>query len=293
MRITVLGCGYTGTAIAGECLAADRSADVLGTRRTVDGIAELNAAGIRALVLDGSVSADLIARLESTTHLISCVAPARSAPLSDPVLELTRRLALAGRLPRLKWIGYLSTIGVYGDHQAGWVDEQTPCTSVQLRSQLRHEAERQWQALGEDLTARCCVIRLSGIYGAGRNALLDVLAGRARRIIKPGHVFNRIHVDDIARFTRYAMEQGQGGVFNVTDDEPAPSATVVEFACELLGQVPPEPVAFEDIVLSEMALSFWAECKRVRNSLGKERLGFEYRYPTYREGLAALKDTLR
>ncbi len=285
--LTVLGCGYSGQAIARRCLTSSSKADVLGTRRETQGLEELERHGIRALKLSGSPSPELIARLEHTTHLISSVAPARSKPLDDPMLRLIQSLAGSGRLPRLRWIGYLSSIGVYGDHNGALVDETTACNSQQLRSIMRLEAESRWLSLAFELGVPVCVMRLSGIYGPGRNVLLDVLSGRARRVQKPGHVFNRIHVDDIAAFAELAMQSDTAGVFNVSDDEPAASADVVAYACTLLGRPVPEVIDFDTASMSPMALSFWAECKRVDNSLGKADLDFQYRYPSYREGLLA------
>lgn len=290
--VTILGCGFSGREIARHCQAQIPPIDVLGTRRDAVGVRELEACGIQASVLDGMLSADVIARLEMTTHLVSSVAPLRARPLQDPMLTLIERLALSGRLPRLRWIGYLSTIGVYGDHQAEWVDEDTVCSSNQLRSQMRLQAEDAWRTMSDQLQIGCCVIRLSGIYGRGRNVLEDVLAGKARRVIKPGHVFNRIHVEDIARFVVTALRSNIDGIFNVTDDEPAPSASVVEFACELLGVPAPDPIDFDATVMSDMALSFWAECKRVSNARSKSLDGFQYHYPNYRVGLGALAHEL-
>ena len=289
-KITILGCGYTGQALARQSLVSAHASDVLGTRREATGIAELEAQGIPALMLASAPSEAVIDRLEQTTHLLTSVAPARSLPLQDPMLDLVRSLSQAGRLPRLRWIGYLSTIGVYGDHAGEWVDENTPCMSQQIRSIMRVMAERGWQALAREMDVAAAVLRLSGIYGPGRNALVDVQAGKARRIIKPNHVFNRIHVDDIARFCLCLIEARQGGVFNVTDDKPAPSAEVVAHACRLLGCEVPEPIAFKDARMSEMALSFWAECKRVDNQRSREVPGFHYRYPDYTSGLASLLD---
>lgn len=287
IRTTILGCGFTGQAIARHCLRSTDAGDVVGTRRETTGLLQLEQCGIPGLLLGGPPTAAMIERLENTTHLISSVAPARSEPLDDPMLQLVSGLGLAGRLPRLRWIGYLSTIGVYGDHAGALVNEDTPCRSQQLRSIMRLEAETRWQQLGQDLGVPVCVLRLSGIYGPGRNALCEVTAGRARRVRKAGHVFNRVHVDDIAAFTAIAMERCQAGVFNVTDDEPAASGDVITHACELLQQDPPEWIDFDSASMSPMALSFWSEFKRCDNTRGKEVLGFRYRYPSYREGLSA------
>jgi nucleoside-diphosphate-sugar epimerase len=287
IKLSILGCGYSGQAIARHCMASDSTADIIGTRRDSAGLDELKRQDIPGLVLSGTPTPEVIRRLEHTTHLISSVAPARSEPLDDPMLPLVQSLALSGRLPRLRWIAYLSTIGVYGDHGGAVVDESTPCTSQQMRSVMRAEAESGWQSLGAESGVPVCILRLSGIYGPGRNALEDVLAGRARRVHKPGHVFNRIHVEDIAAFAASAMTSQVAGIFNVTDDKPAASAEVVAYACELLKRPVPELVDFDSASMSPMALSFWAESKRVDNARGKTELGFRYRYPSFREGLAA------
>lgn len=288
MKLTILGCGFSGIAIARAALQRTPPIDVLGTRRSQDALDALRVHGIDALLLDGVPSRAAIERLACTTHLISSVAPAREPPLSDPIHALIAGLAAAGRLPSLRWIGYLSTIGVYGDHEGAWVDETTPCRSAQPRSLMRIQAEQAWRALASELHCPLAVLRLSGIYGPGRNAVRDALHGRARILIKPGQRFNRIHVDDLAQAALLAAECAFDGVLNVSDDEPAPPQDVVRFAHALTERDPPTAVAFEDAELSPMARSFYAENKRVDNARSKRVLGLQYRFPDYRTGLAAL-----
>ena len=229
--------------------------------------------------------------LARATVLVSSVAPARTPPLDDPTLDAVADWLERGLLPRLAWIGYLSTIGVYGDHGGRRVDEDTPCTSVQPRSIARREAEVAWAALGARHGLPVAVLRLSGIYGPGRNAVRDALAGRARMLIKDGQVFNRIHVEDLARATALAARARFVGIVNVTDDEPAPPQDVIRHAHALAGREPPPAVAFEGADVSPMARSFWAESKRVDNARSKAVLGLSYRYPDYRAGLESLAPT--
>ena len=292
----ILGCGYAGARIATELAAG--GTEVVGTRRGADGLAELEALGVRGLAFGGGAAAPsdaLASALARTTHLVSSVAPVREPPLDDPMLDAVGAWLERGLLPRLEWIGYLSTIGVYGDHGGAWVDEDAPCTSAQPRSIARREAELAWAALGERAGAPgagppVATLRLSGIYGPGRNAVRDALAGRARMLIKPGQVFNRIHVDDLARATALAARVRFGGTLNVTDDEPAPPQDVIRHAHALAGREPPPAVDFETADVSPMARSFYAESKRVANARSKRALGLVYRFPDYRAGLASLVD---
>lgn len=191
--------------------------------------------------------------------------------------------------PALRRIAYLSTVGVYGDHGGAWVDETTLCRPVSLRSLARVAAEAGWRALGERAGIPVDVLRLSGIYGPGRNALLNLREGRAHRIVKPGQVFNRVHVADIAGATAALLARdGPGGLWNVTDDEPAPPQDVVSHAAGLLGIAPPPEVPFAEADLSPMGRSFYGENKRVSNHRLRGEGGYSLLYPTYREGLAAL-----
>jgi nucleoside-diphosphate-sugar epimerase len=195
---------------------------------------------------------------------------------------------------RIGWIGYLSTIGVYGDQGGAWIDEATPATPKSARSRDRLAVENAWLALGAETGKAVQVFRLSGIYGPGRNPIVKLRDGRTQRIVKPGQVFNRIHVADIAATLAASIERPRGGaVYNVTDDEPAPPQTVTEHAASLTGLPLPPEVDFETADLSPMARSFYGENKRVRNRLIREELGVQLAFPTYREGLAALVSDAR
>lgn len=296
MHTLILGAGYSGRYIAAE---AQSCGTVCGTRRTESGVAELTALGIPACVLDTeavstpAASKEILAELGRVTHLVVSVAPRRELPLHDPLLEwleaVLHQPINEGETPllaSLQWIGYLSTIGVYGDHQGGWVDESTPCSSTQMRSLARREAELAWQAFAIERHVPISVLRLSGIYGPGRNAVADAIDGRARMLIKPGQFFNRIHVQDLATATLLAARGRYEGVLNVTDDLPAPPQDVITHAHALVGKASPEAVPFDTADISPMARSFYSENKRVRNDLSQSVLSFSYRFPTYREGLA-------
>ena len=204
----------------------------------------------------------------------------------DPVLKLYEEDLIANHVMR---VIYLSTVGVYGDHQGAWVDEETPCVPVAERSHARLAAEQAWSDCAAEMGAELDILRLSGIYGPGRNALANLREGTARRIIKPAQVFNRIHVADIADAIAACIARGQEGrIYNVTDDEPAPPQDVVEYAAQLLGVAPPPALDFATVQMSPMARSFYGENKRVSNARIKSALGFEFAHPTYREGLQAL-----
>ena len=296
MHTLILGAGFSGMRIAAK---AQMLGSVCGTRRGQSGIEELAALNIPGIMVEGSPLAqprkpgdEFAAHLAQATHLYISVAPARQPPLDDPMLNLLKPLTRK-QLPRLEWIGYLSTIGVYGDHDGRWVDEQTPCTSHQPRSIVRREAEVAWQSWAESLSLPIALIRLSGIYGPGRNAVVDALAGRARMLIKPGQVFNRIHVEDLATAAIKAGQLRFNGILNITDDLPAPPQDVIRYAHELVGKSAPEAQDFASAEISPMARSFYSENKRVRNSLSKSSLGFDYAYPDYRAGLAIVWDQLK
>lgn len=205
----------------------------------------------------------------------------------DPTLEAFSTIIASAR--KLRWIGYLSTVGVYGDRNGQWVDESTPVAPTSARSISRLQVEQQWLDLGRRSNKAVHVFRLSGIYGPGRNQLVQLANGTARRIVKLGQVFNRIHVRDIARVLHASMQQPRAGaIYNVTDNEPAPPQDVVSFAASLRGQAPPAEIAIDDADLSPMGRSFYRENKRVSNALLSNELGVELQYPTYREGLTAL-----
>jgi hypothetical protein len=203
----------------------------------------------------------------------------------DPVLRYFRA-ELAAANP--KSVVYLSTVGVYGDHGGAWVDETSECRPVSKRSTERLAAETEWRRFASEAGVPVAIVRLAGIYGPGRGPFEKIRQGSARRIIKPGQVFNRIHVDDIAQIVEAAFARRADGIFNGVDDEPAPPEDVLAYAAGLLGRSPPPSVPFESAELSPMARSFYGESKRVRNDKMKRGLGVQLAYPTYREGLAAV-----
>lgn len=223
-------------------------------------------------------------RLGAADVILVSVAPGTS---SDPVLaRFGRRLA---QIKRPQRILYLSTIGVYGDHGGAWVDESAPPTPLSERSKVRVQAEKNWSALGRDPSKVVHVLRLAGIYGPGRNPLVNLATGKAHRYVKPGQVFNRIHVADIAAAcAALVAHDGPGDVWNVTDDEPAPPQDVVTFAATTMGVTPPPEQDFATAELSPMARSFYGENKRCANGKIRSELGLALAYPTYRDGIAAL-----
>ena len=241
---------------------------------------------IDAVAFDGATAPDLDEKLDESDFLLVSVPPDRAG---DPVLRHYAG-ALAGA-SRLRSIVYLSTVGVYGDHGGGWVDESTDPRPADGRSRERLDAERAWRALAADSGKTLATLRLSGIYGPGRNALIQVAGFTAKRIVKPGQIFNRIHVTDIAEAIQASLARRADGVFNVTDDEPTPQGEPIAFAAELLGIAPPPEIPFAEAAktMTPMALSFYRESKRVRNDKMKREFGLSpLRYPTYREGLSAL-----
>nr|WP_047572815.1 SDR family oxidoreductase [Methylobacterium sp. ZNC0032] len=283
MNILILGLGYSAGFFARAALA--RGWEVTGTVRSAEKAAELNREGIRTLVFGGFAVSSALAKAvaEADTVLVS-VQPAEDG---DPALGPLRAALMAA--PNLRWIGYLSTIGVYGDQGGAWIDEATPPSPTNARTRQRVEIEQAWLQLGRDSGKPVQIFRLSGIYGPGRNAITKLRSGTANRLIKPGQVFNRIHVDDIAGVLMASLAQPrQGAVYNVTDDEPGPPQDVITFAAELTGLEPPSEIPFEQAKLSPMAASFYGESKRVSNALVKREFGYAFRYPTYREALRAL-----
>ncbi|MEL6099673.1 MAG: SDR family oxidoreductase [Pseudomonadota bacterium] len=203
----------------------------------------------------------------------------------DPILTQYRDV-IAATAPTLEWVGYLSTTGVYGDHNGAWIDESTPLAPSTQRGQWRKAAEQAWIDI-PDLPLH--IFRLAGIYGPGRGPFEKVRRGTARRIIKKGQVFSRIHVDDIAQVVTASINRpNPGAVYNVCDDDPAPPQDVISYAAELLELPEPPAVAFEKAEMTPMARSFYAESKKVRNDKIKDELGVALKYSNYREGLAAL-----
>jgi nucleoside-diphosphate-sugar epimerase len=277
------GLGYTAGFLS-RALGAE-GWRVLGTSRTADAREAMAGEGAEMRIFERAHPvADLGALLADATHLLSSVPPDDHG---DPVLDLHGDDIAAA--PGLRWIGYLSTTGVYGDRAGGWVDEEAPLLPTGERGRRRGAAEAQWLELRRRYGSSVHIFRLAGIYGLGRNALDAVRSGRAQRVIKPGQVFSRIHVSDIAQVLRASMAKPESGaIYNVCDDDPAPPADVIAFACDLLGVPLPPPVPIEQAKLSEMALSFYADSKRVSNRRIKEKLGVRLLYPSYRDGLVAL-----
>ncbi len=261
-------------------------AALAGTRRTEDGAAALRARGVSACRFDGRGPADgLDELLTGVTCLLTSIPPDTEG---DPVLR-HHAAAIADAAP--VWIGYLSTTGVYGDRAGGWVDETDAPAPVAAAAERRHAAERAWRALGARHGLAVQVFRLAGIYGPARNPLARLRAGAAQRIVKPGHVLCRIHVADIVAALRASIARPSAdSVYNLADDEPAPQAEVVAHAARLIGIDPPAPVSWRSPAVSEAARRFFAESRRVSNRRMKEELGVILRFPTYREGLAALID---
>jgi nucleoside-diphosphate-sugar epimerase len=287
MNLLVFGIGYSaGYFLDHHAQAFDR---IAGTVRRRDKAAALAAKGVEAFVFDDATAdPGLSAAIEGADAILVSVQPAATG---DAVLQhFGPAIAGAARWRRLV---YLSTIGVYGDHGGAWIDEATRPAPENARGKARLEVEAAYLALGRPagpLSERqVAVLRLAGIYGPGRNAIADLREGVARRIDKPGQVFNRIHVEDIGRTiaAAFAAEAPQG-VWNVTDDEPAPAPDVVAYGAALLGLAPPPLIPFEEAELSPMARSFYGANRRVSNAAIKRDLNVTLAYPTYREGLDAL-----
>lgn len=250
----------------------------IGTTRKPEKAKTLSAQGVTPILWPGS---DLSAHIEKATHLLISAAPDENG---DPVLREWRD-AIAARADQFEWVGYLSTTGVYGDHDGDWVDENAPLTPATKRGQMRVSAEAEWAALGLPLH----IFRLAGIYGPGRGPFAKVRNGTARRIIKAGQVFSRTHVDDIAQVLLASiMRPNPGAAYNVCDNDPAPPQDVIEYAAELLGLPVPPTEDFATADMTPMARSFYAESKKVRNDRIKNELGVDLLYPDYRSGLRAL-----
>jgi uncharacterized protein YbjT (DUF2867 family) len=267
-----LGHGYSAQVLAARLIPQGWT--VIGTTRSADKAGAFASAGVEPLIWPG----DLGPALDRATHILISAAPDATG---DPFLRAVPEIARA----KAGWVGYLSTTGVYGDHQGGWVDETTPLTPQSDRGRWRVLAEDQWFATGLPVH----VFRLAGIYGPDRGPFEKVRDGTARRIIKAGQVFSRIHVGDIAQVLMASMARpNPGTAYNVCDDDPAPPQDVLSHAAALLGLPDPPAVRFEDADLGPMATSFYSESKRVRNDRIKDALGVRLLYPTYHAGLAAL-----
>jgi len=281
VKVFFFGLGYC----ARRLIAREPSIEPSGTARTPQRVAELRAEGVEAYAFDGvDAEAGLARALERAEAIVVSIPPRETGAAT-----LARFAAAIHAAPALGRIVYYSTIGVYGDHGGAWVDERSATLTKTARGLARLADEARWRDPGRMRGVEVDVLRLAGIYGPGRNALVNLRESAARRIVKPGQVFNRAHVDDIAELTRLVLARGlEGQVWNVADDEPAPPQDVIAYAAQLLGLEPPPEEQFEDAALSPMTAEFYADNKRVSIAKAKALLGFAPAYPSYREGLAAL-----
>ena len=275
--LLTLGHGYCAQALADRLMPLGWT--VLGTTRSAEKAEEIAQTGVRPVMWE---EVTLRAALAEASHVLVSASPRDG---EDPSIAVLGD-ALRERAPDLDWVGYLSTTGVYGDHDGDWVDETTPLEPSTERGQLRVMAEREWQSIpGLPLH----IFRIAGIYGPGRGPFNKVRKGTARRLIKPGQVFSRIHVEDIAQVLQASIERpNPGAAYNVCDDDPAPPQDVIALAADLLGVERPPEVPLEEADMSPMARSFYAENKRVSNARIKDELGVDLKYPDYRTGLRAL-----
>ncbi|MCE8513798.1 SDR family oxidoreductase [Ruegeria pomeroyi] len=278
MTGTLLSFGHGYTARVLSRALAPQGWRIVGTSRNPDQLEAIRASGAEPLLWPGEEPL-----LDGVTHLLISTAPDAAG---DPVLAALGE-QIAARAAQFRWVGYLSTTAVYGDHGGAWVDETTPLSPLAARGRWRVMAEQQWQAI-PGLPVH--IFRLAGIYGPGRGPFSKLGKGGIRRIIKPGQVFSRIHVEDIAQVLAASMARpNPGSVYNVCDDEPVPPQDVIAYAAELQGLPLPPAVDFDKADLTPMARSFYSENKRVRNDRIKGELGVRLKYPNYRVGLEALQ----
>jgi nucleoside-diphosphate-sugar epimerase len=280
VRLLSFGHGYSAKALAKELQPAGWT--VRATTRTQKKYNQIEDFGIKVRLWPDR---KLLDDIEWATHILVSIPPNK---YGDPVLfEFQEKII--EKCKGLSWVGYLSTTGVYGNHNGDWVDEQTPTMPTTIRGKNRVEAENKWMTLFKENCLPVHIFRLAGIYGPGRGPFSKVKSGVARRIVKKNQVFSRIHVDDISQVLVSSMTAPNPGViYNVCDDDPAPPQDVISYAAELLGLPEPQEVCFEDAELTEMARSFYAESKRVKNNRIKDELRISLKYPNYKEGLISL-----
>jgi nucleoside-diphosphate-sugar epimerase len=283
MNLFCFGIGYSASTLLR--LHGHRFASISGTVRSEEKARSLRSQGINALVFNGrGASPELAAAFAQCDVLLVSAAPDEKG---DPVLAALPSLLSKAR--NLRCILYWSTVGVYGDHGGQWIDETAGLNAVSARGTRRIDAESAWQNVSANLGIPLLIHRLAGIYGPGRSVLDDLASGTARRIIKPGQVFNRIHVDDIAGSAIAGLSMaGASGAFNICDDEPCPPQNVVTFAARLMGLPLPPAISIDEARLSEMGRSFYSESKRCRNLRLKSVLRYQLLHPSYREGLTSL-----
>ncbi len=277
------GLGYTGNALGNILLK--EGWQVSGTCRTTKEQSELNLQGFKTYRFDDAhTEAGLLESLTSASHLLSTVPPGNSG---DPILPFLEKNLI--KTDSFSWAGYLSTTGVYGHRDGRWVDENSETRPLSLRGQKRLIAEQAWQNLSNQYSLPLHIFRLSAIYGPGRNSLLRVLEGKARRIDQPGLFFSRIHLTDLVQVLRASIEKpSPDHIYNVGDDLPAPPEEVIRFACELLNIDPPPLVPLEKCEMSDLAKSFYQDSKRVSNSRIKNELGVRLEFPDFKAGLTSL-----
>ena len=286
MRAFFFGLGYS-SQYAAQVMLGRGVERIGGTVREHEKAARLQQAGLDAVVYDGAApTSAATSALSDATHVIQSIAP---DAVGDPVLRHFRRDLDAAQ--DLQWLCYYSTVGVYGDFGGAWIDETAPLVPRNMRSDRRVLAEAEWRDYAKARGVPLCILRLAGIYGPGRSSFDKLRNGTARRIVKQGQVFNRIHVADIGRVTALAAEKRLAGTFNLADDEPAPPQDVIAYAANLIGVDVPPGLPFETAEMTPMQRSFYRDNKRVSNRAIKQALGVDLLYPTYREGLAQILES--
>jgi len=287
MNAFFFGLGFSATAASMRCHLSGQYANIAGTVRTAEKAVRLNAMGLRTHLFDGTAPGPTLgADLRAASHVVFSIAPGAAG---DPAL-LQHRADLDAAAG-LEWLCYYSTVGVYGDFGGAWIDETAPLVPRNERSDRRVAAEQAWRDYAQQRGLPLTILRLAGIYGPGRSTFDKLESGTSRRIVKPGQVFNRIHVDDIALVTERAAAARLDGTFNLSDDEPAPPQDVIAYAAAMLGMAPPPEQAFDEASMTPMQASFYADNKRCSNAAIKQALGIDLLYPTYREGLAQILET--
>lgn len=284
-RFLFFGMGYSSRAAARALRDSfGQGVAIHGTTRGEEKARTLGLENVSAHLFDGEGPGPGLPQvIEDATHVVMSIAPGSGG---DPVLAHHKQEL--SRAAKLEWLCYYSTVGVYGNFDGSWIDERAPCAPRNERSMWRVAAEQAWRDFAEKRGVPLLILRLAGIYGPGRSSIDKLRAGTARRIVKPGQVFNRIHVADIGRVTALAAQKRLSGTFNLSDDFPAPPQNLVAYAAELVGVTPPPELDFDAADLTAMARSFYSDNKRVSNAGIKNALGIELLYPTYREGLSAL-----
>lgn len=285
MGVFFFGMGYSSLATARAIHGlVDPAMGIAGTTRNADRADELADSAYRMHLFDGTAPGPTLAEdLSKASHVVLSIPPDETG---DPALNRHRGDLAA--IPNLEWLCYFSTVGVYGDFGGAWIDEIVPTRPINARSKQRVAVEQHWRDFAQERGVPLLILRLAGIYGPGRSAFDKLRDGTARRIVKPGQVFNRIHVEDIGRVTALAAQRRLAGTFNLADDEPAPPQDLVTFAAALIGVAPPPEMPFETAAMTDMARSFYSDNKRVSNGAIKRALGIDLVHPTYREGLRAI-----